>query len=224
MRCCGRTPSEQLQTPISGGAVVTDDSVVAVAGIREPGLDTRSENSGVYRFTLGAEAVASTTTTVEAADALVLEPNDQPCVGAPCDLEFVLKEPPAGLTPTATLEIATDPFEATVGASGLGEPPDWLRQGGPAESAGATEFGLFISDRDDNPTGGGLICILSEDDAPDGAEIGCAGMSIPRLADSYNRISIVAVEDADTEPTLADGFDRLVTTTSFDPPLAVADG
>jgi outer membrane protein assembly factor BamB len=215
---------EQLRTPISGGAVVAGDSLVAVAGIREPGLDTRSENSGVYRFTLGAEAVASTTTTVEAAEQLSLEPTDQPCVDATCELEFVLKEPPAGLTPTATLEIATDPFTATVGASGLGEPDQWLRPNGPASAAGATEFGLFISDRDDDPTGGGLICILSEDDAPEGAELGCSGSSIPRLASTYNRISVVAVQDADTEPTLADGFDRLVTTTSFDPPLTVVDG
>jgi hypothetical protein len=214
---------EELRTPISGGAVVLDDSLVAVAGIREPGLETRSENSGVYRFTLDAEEVSSTTTTVEAAESLTLEPTEQPCVGAPCEMEFVLKEPPAGLAPEVTLEIDTDPFSATIAATDLGEPEDWLRPGGPAEADGATEFGLFISDRDDNPTGGGLICILSADDAPDGSDLGCEGTSIPRLAATYNRISVVAVQDADTEPTLVDGFDRLVTTISFDPPLTVAD-
>jgi len=219
---------EVLRTPIAGGAVVVGDDLVAVAGIREPGLDTRSENSGVYRFTLGAEEVASTTTTAAAAEAITLEPTDQPCVGAPCDLEFELKEPPDGLDPVATLEVGADPFSVAVTASGLGEPEQWLRPGGVAEADGATEFGLFISDRDDDPAGGGLVCLLTEDavpeDAPPGTELGCEGTSIPRLAPSYNRISIVAVQDAETEPTLVDGFDRLVTTTSFDPPLTVVPG
>lgn len=216
---------EPLRTPISGGAVVAGDSLVAVAGIREPGLDTRSTESGVYRFTLDASGEATSTTAAsEAATDLVLEPSDQACVDEPCPLEFTLKEPPDGLAPEVTLEVGTDPFSATVAAAGLGDPADWLRPGGAAEADGATEFGLFISDRDDNPTGGGLLCVLSEDDAPADAELGCTASAIPRLAPTYNRISIVAVQDAETEPTLVDGFDRLVTTTSFDPPLTVAEG
>ena len=41
----------------------------------------------------------------------------------------------------------------------------------------------------------------------------------PRAGATYNRVTIVAIRGA-TMPSLADGFDRLVTTTSFTPPLA----
>jgi polyvinyl alcohol dehydrogenase (cytochrome) len=36
----------------AGGSAIVGDDVFTVAGIREPGLDKRSETSGVYRFTL----------------------------------------------------------------------------------------------------------------------------------------------------------------------------
>ncbi len=40
--------AEEMQGAVSGGSAVSGDEVFAVAGIREPGLDERSENSGVY--------------------------------------------------------------------------------------------------------------------------------------------------------------------------------
>ncbi|MGZ6995188.1 MAG: hypothetical protein ACXVIM_08250 [Acidimicrobiia bacterium] len=70
---------------------------------------------------------------------------------------------------------------------------------------------MFLSESDDNPTGG-LVCVLD-------ASFECTGNHIPRRGATYNRASIVAVKDAQTVPTLADGFERLVTTVSFDPPL-----
>jgi hypothetical protein len=42
---------------------------------------------------------------------------------------------------------------------------------------------------------------------------------IPVRSPSYNRLTILALADANTPPTLADGYDRLVVTHSFDPPL-----
>jgi hypothetical protein len=45
---------------------------------------------------------------------------------------------------------------------------------------------------------------------------------VPHRGATYNRVSIVAVKDPKTLPTLVDGFDRLVSTRSFDPPLAPA--
>jgi outer membrane protein assembly factor BamB len=44
----------ELSGAVSGGAVVVGDDVIAVAGIRAPGVDTTSDNSGVYRFSLGS--------------------------------------------------------------------------------------------------------------------------------------------------------------------------
>ncbi len=93
---------------------------------------------------------------------MVLEPNDSTCVGVPCDLfeaGITLRPAPAGLDPTASLEITTDPFRVTVRATGLGQPVDWLQPGSEAAAAGAEVFGLFISERDDNPIGG-VLCIL----------------------------------------------------------------
>ena len=76
---------------------------------------------------------------------------------------------------------------------------------------GATGFGVFMSESDDNPTGG-LVCVLGSDGS-------CTGTRIPRAGASYNRVTIVAMK-GNTMPSLVDGFDRLVTTTSFTPPLA----
>ena len=72
---------------------------------------------------------------------------------------------------------------------------------------------MFLSESDDNPTGG-LVCILD-------ADLDCTG-KLPRRGATYNRATLVAVKDAQTVPTLADGFERLVTTVSFDPPLQPA--
>jgi outer membrane protein assembly factor BamB len=208
--------SEEMMGAVSGGAAVAGDDVVAVAGIREPGLDEPSRTSGVYLFSLAGEPVASSTTTAAGARPLAnarLGPPFPPeCVDAPCPMSFDLKSSPEAPNPRATLTIDSDPFTITVEASGLGSPQAWLRPGSPAAEAGATEFGVFISDRDDDPTGGGLVCVLDDDGR-------CTGGTIPRAARTYNRITIVAVKDARTEPTLADGFDRLVSTISFDPPL-----
>jgi hypothetical protein len=73
---------------------------------------------------------------------------------------------------------------------------------------------MFLSESDDNPTGG-LVCILD-------AQLDCTGDHIPRKGATYNRATLVAVKDAKSTPTLADGFERLVTTVSFDPPLQPA--
>jgi hypothetical protein len=124
---------------------------------------------------------------------------------------FEIKTPPNGLTPTAELEITERPFRLRVQAEGLGPPQDWLRPDSPAAAVGANRYAVFMSESDDNPTGG-LVCVLD-------ADLRCSGSKIPRRGGTYNRVSIVAVQ-GDTLPTLADGFDRLVSTQSFDPPLA----
>jgi polyvinyl alcohol dehydrogenase (cytochrome) len=215
----------EMQGVVAGGPVIVGSDVFAVAGIREPGLEARSETSGVYRFSLGGAGTtatqAPTSSTGPRATGIVLEPNDEPCVGEPCDLfsrGITLRPAPTGLDPTATLEIDTDPFTVTLTASGLGRPTDWLQPGSPAAEAGAEVFGLFISERDDNPVGG-VLCILERAPADgDGAELGCSADSLPALT-RYNRMSLIALENAQTAPTLSDGPARLLVTISFDPPL-----
>ena len=203
-----------MKGAVSGGAAITREDVFAVAGIREPGLDKRSRSSGVYRFSLHGKRARihirrPTTSSTSSRSAA-----PQPCVGSPCPLGFELKKPPAGLTPSAQLEITERPFRVRVQADGLGPPAGWLRPGTPAATAGATAYAVFVSESDDNPTGG-LVCVLD-------AGFDCTGTHIPRRGATYNRVSIVAVKDRHTIPTLADGFERLVTTESFDPPLQPA--
>jgi len=137
----------------------------------------------------------------------------QACVGSPCDLftaGITLRPPPTGLDPSAILEVTTDPFRVTIRGSGLGQPSQWLQAGSPAAAAGATVFGLFISESDDNPVGG-VLCILD-------ASGSCTADSLPRLT-PYNRISLIALQGPDSVPTVSDGPPRLLATTSFTPPL-----
>ena len=214
--------SEEMQGAVSGGAVVSDDDLFAVAGIREPGLDERSETSGVYRFSLGADAVPTettpSTTAADGAGVTALEPAGLPCVDAPCPVDFEINEPPPGTRPELFVQLTADPLAIEVTATDLGAPEDWVRQGSAAARAGATRFGVFLSSRDDDPFGGGgLVCSWSE------GEDGCTGRSIPRYAASYNRLSVLAIVDETTEPTLSDGADRLVRTLSFDPPLRAVE-
>jgi polyvinyl alcohol dehydrogenase (cytochrome) len=206
--------SEELKGGVAGGAVVVGDSVVAVAGIREPGVEKKLKNSGVYLFSLSGRPVASSSTTTTRAPTATSVPEDagpRACVSSACALRFDLKKPPAGLQPAATLKVTVRPWAVEFKATGLGPPPGWLRPGSAAAQAGATVYGLFISESDDNPTGG-LVCVLDDD-------LGCTSRVIPRPGATYNRITLLALEDANAVPTLADGFDRLVVTQAFSPPL-----
>jgi hypothetical protein len=81
-----------------------------------------------------------------------------------------------------------------------------------AQQSGATRFGAFISESDDNPQGG-LLCVLD-------AEGSCTTRKIPRDGATYNRITVLAITDSNELPSPAEGVDRLVVTKSFDPPLA----
>ena len=214
--------SEEMQGAVSGGAVVSGDDLFAVAGIREPGLDERSETSGVYRFSLG-EATPSadttpSTTVAEAAAVTALEPQGLACADAPCPIDFEINDPPPGTRPELYVQLTADPLAIAVTAQDLGAPEDWVRQGSAAAGEGATRFGVFLSARDDDPFGGGgLICSWAE------GEDGCTGTAIPRFAPTYNRLSVLAIVDESTEPTLSDGADRLVRTLSFDPPLRAVE-
>jgi outer membrane protein assembly factor BamB len=208
--------SEEMMGAVSGGAVVTGDDVVAVAGIREPGRGNRSENSGVYRFSLDATPLASTTTT--AAPTTAVDPETeaqaaaQPCIAEPCDFNFDLtKERVGDDTGTGRISITLAPFSVEVEAEGLGPPSRWLRPGSAAAAAGASVYAVYLSQGTDNPIGG-LVCVLDDD-------FRCTGDEIPNPGVSYDRISVLAVEDSDEFPPIAEGFDRLVATNSFTIPF-----
>ena len=205
--------SHPMKGAVSGGAVISRADVFAVAGIREPGLDQRSRTSGVYRFSLTGKRARIHIKIPKSDAPRSTDPNAAPqsCVGSPCAMSFDLKQPPPGTTPTAELEITQDPWTVRVNADGLGPPAAWLRAGTQAAAEGATRYAVFLSERDDNPTGG-LICLLD-------AQLDCTTHRIPKRNATYNRLTIVAVRNADTIPTLADGFERLVTTSSFSPSL-----
>jgi polyvinyl alcohol dehydrogenase (cytochrome) len=218
--------SHEMMGGVAGGVAVAGDTIVAVAGIREPGLDNRSETSGVYAFTLADDAV--TTTTEPSGDALppstpAPPPEDPPptvpggpeCIGSPCAVPFgVLKEIPPGASPTMTLLVRPSPFRLEVRGDGLGDPNAWLRAGGEAEAKGAVTYGVFMTKSDDDPRGV-LVCVL------DGA-FDCVTDVLPDpLEAGYSRVSLLAIANSTRLPGTVEGFDRLVATIAFDPPLVL---
>jgi polyvinyl alcohol dehydrogenase (cytochrome) len=211
--------SDEVSGAVSGGPAIVGDDVFAVAGIREPGLRQRSRTSGVYRYSLRGKPVTSTTTRARPGGesrppATTVPATPQPCVGSPCDVRFDLVPPPAGTSPRMQLNVQIDPWRVDVKTEGLGDAAAWLRPGSVSAQAGATRYGVFISERDDNPQGG-LLCVLD-------AEGSCSTSRIPRAGVTYNRITILAITDSDALPSPAEGVDRLVVTKSFDPPLLPA--
>jgi hypothetical protein len=73
-------------------------------------------------------------------------------------------------------------------------------------------YAVYLSQGTDNPVGG-LVCVLDDD-------FGCTGDEVPNPGVTYDRISILAVDDPDEFPPIAEGFDRLVATNSFEIPFA----
>jgi polyvinyl alcohol dehydrogenase (cytochrome) len=220
--------SHTMPGAVAGGVAVTEDRVVAVSGIREPGTQSASDGSGVASFSIG-DAPGSTSTTAgdgtglppttvapPPADAPPAVPGDgRACVEAVCDLSFTLKEPPPGTAPRATLHVRPDPFRVEVRTEGLGAPDAWIRPGGDAARTGAVAYGVFLSVSDNNPVGS-LVCVLDGNGD-------CVSETRPDpLHDSYNRLSILAITDSLELPEPAEGFDRIVTTQDFTPPLVIA--
>ncbi len=212
--------SAELAAVIAGVPTIVGDSVYAVAGMYEPGSDTGTARAGVYRFSLDppppSESTTTSTTSATAESASVRVVDDgQPCIDETCDRSafLFLKEDPPGTAPDLELTITSDPFTVELVGRGFGPPEGWLREGGAATSAAT--YALFASESDDDPNGG-LICVL--DDRGDGS-IGCRGDAVPIPGRRYSRLSVLAVDDPSTLPGPAEGFDRLVATISFDPPL-----
>jgi len=205
---------QEMPGVVAGGVAVVGTDVYSPVGIREPGTDATSATSGVTRFSLDTQPVTSSrgapSTTRGPSTTRSAAP--QECVGTPCAVPFNLISPPPGITPVATLLVELDPWQVTFAATGLGPPSGWLRAGSDAASEGATSYALFISESDDNPQGG-LLCVLD-------ANLRCETERIPRADTTYNRITLLAVNDTSKLPSPAQGVDRLVTTISFDPLLA----
>ena len=186
-------------------------------GSREPGRGNKSKTSGVYRFSLDDEPVASTTTTRAPPTTVDAETESraaaQPCLASPCPMSFDLTaDRVGGDTGSGTIDITLAPFSVQVQAEGLGAPSRWLRAGSSAAAAGASEYAVYLSQGTDNPVGG-LVCVLDEN-------LACTGDEIPNVGVTYDRISILAVDDPGEFPPIAEGFDRLVTTNSFEIPFA----
>jgi polyvinyl alcohol dehydrogenase (cytochrome) len=215
--------SQQLGGGIAGGVVVTTNAVIAVAGIREPGVSAAGTDSGVYAFGLGPATSGTTKPstnatlppTTVAPPPTVPDPNapEHPrCISRPCDLDFSLKTPPAGLTPTMNVHLQAKPFRIEARADDLGDPNAWLRAGSPAAKKGAVTYGVFVSD---DSLKGSLLCVLD-------ANFDCVNDTVPAsLRPSYNRISVLAIANTPTLPSAAEGFDRLVTTISLEQPVSL---
>jgi polyvinyl alcohol dehydrogenase (cytochrome) len=207
--------SKELRGGVAGGAAIVGDDVIAVAGIREPGVGNRNRNSGVYRFSLRGKPVASAPTTTKPPPPTPPNPQaaQQSCVASPCNLNFDLtRERVANETGSGSVQVSLDPFRVVVQAEGLGDPNRWLRPGSAAQRAGATTYAVYLSQGTDNPTGG-LVCTLD-------ANNDCTATKLPgRRGATYDRISILAVKDPKTLPSLSEGFDRLVTTNALEIPI-----
>jgi polyvinyl alcohol dehydrogenase (cytochrome) len=209
--------SKELRGGVAGGAAIAGDDVIAVAGIREPGVGNRNRNSGVYRFSLRGKPVASAPTTTKPPPPTPPNPQaaQQACVASPCNINFDLtRERVANDTDTGTgtAQISLDPFRVVVRADGLGDPNRWLRPGSAAQQAGATTYAVYLSQGTDNPTGG-LLCTLD-------ASFDCTATKLPgRRGATYDRLTILAVKAPTRLPSLGEGFDRLVTTNGLEIPI-----
>jgi polyvinyl alcohol dehydrogenase (cytochrome) len=207
--------SKELRGGVAGGAAIVGDDVIAVAGIREPGVGNRNRNSGVYRFSLRGKPVASAPPTTKPPPPTPPNPQaaQQACVASPCNLNLDLtRERVANETGTGTVQVSLDPFRVVVHAEGLGDPNRWLRPGSAAQRAGATTYAVYLSQGTDNPTGG-LVCTLD-------ANNDCTATKLPgRRGATYDRISILAVKDPKALPSLSEGFDRLVTSNGLEIPI-----
>jgi hypothetical protein len=154
-----------------------------------------------------------TTATTEPAGPLDPAALAQPCVADACALSFDLTaDRVGGDVGSGTLRIEAEPFRVSVEADGLGEPQRWLRPGSAAAGVGAQVYGVYLSQGTDNPVGG-LVCVL--DDAFD-----CTGDENPLPGAKYDRISILAVDEAGELPSITEGFDRMVATNSITVPFA----
>jgi hypothetical protein len=208
---------------VAGGTVVNGSTVVAVAGIREPGVDPAGTESGVYAFAL---ADASATTSTERAEPTLPPSTKAPpptappanptagpkCIAEPCSFGFLLKDPPPGTNPTLTVHLTPEPFHVDVRGDGLGDPNAWIRPGGKAAKDGAVTYALFGSD---DALNGSLLCVLD-------ADFDCVSDTLPRdLRPNYNRLSLLAIANTPVLPSAAEGFDRLVTTESLDEPVSL---
>ena len=213
--------SQQLAGGIAGGVAVTGDLVVAVAGIREPGVDAAGTQAGVYAFELGPAGATTTTaptlgtlppTTVAPPPTTPASPSsdETKCIGVPCPVSFTLKAAPAGTKPTMTIHLDPQPFRIEVRAESLGNPNAWLRKDSPAAKKGAVTFGVFASDDSLN---GSLLCVLD-------GNFDCVNTVAPaHPRPDYNRISILAIANTPDLPSATEGFDRLVTTVALDKPV-----
>ncbi|MDG2026633.1 MAG: PQQ-binding-like beta-propeller repeat protein [Acidimicrobiales bacterium] len=209
---------QTLAVPSSGGVASFGDDVWAVTGFVEPG-SAPSTRSGIYRFTLDPDAGPTIEIGADGTENEELEPGealrlvDPPdrCVVESCPIAFGLKDPPPDADPVIEMRITADPFSLTVTATGLGDPAGWIPEGTATAGVGASVYGVMISERDDNPNGG-FVCILDESGT-------CTGSTVPNPGASYSRISILALVNVDVVPDALDGFNRLVETISFNPPL-----
>ena len=215
----------EMKGVVAGGPAVVGDDVYAVAGIREPGLEGRSENSGVYRFSLPEARArpAAPTLSVDRpprpaprATDLVLEPTHPDLRRqrrATCSRTGItLRPPPAGLQPTATLEIDHRPVPGHGPRHRSRHADQWLQDGSPARRRrrhGVRPVHLRERRQPDRRRAV----------HPRRRPTACTTDSLPRLT-TYNRISLLALEGPDSRPDAAPtARPRLIVTTSFDPPL-----
>ncbi|MCU1428815.1 MAG: hypothetical protein JWL83_2815 [Actinomycetia bacterium] len=215
--------SQQLAGGVAGGAVISGDTVVAVAGIREPGVKPVGTDAGVYAFELGSATTANSTAppsptlppSTHAPPPTAPTPNSvagAKCIAQECSFEFTLKTPPAGTEPSLTVHLTPTPFHVDVRGAGLGDPNEWIRPGGAAAKTGAVTYALFGSD---DALKGSLLCVLD-------AAFDCVNNTVPTgLRPSYNRLSLLAIANTPVLPSAAEGYDRLVATMSLDQPVSL---
>jgi polyvinyl alcohol dehydrogenase (cytochrome) len=214
--------SQEMPGAVAGGAAVVGNDVVVVAGLREPGDSNPNRTAGVHRFTLdevdapqedAPDSSTTSTTLAESAEPIDPAALEQPCVAEPCPLSFELTgDRVGGDTGEGTVRIEARPFRVTVEAEGLGAPDRWLRPGSAAAGSGAQLYGVYLSEGTDNPVGG-LVCVLDDD-------FDCTGTDNPLPGARFDRLSILAVDEAGELPSLTEGFDRMVATNSLAVPFA----
>ena len=140
------------------------------------------------------------------------QPARSPCIGSPCPCHSPSSPCRPGSRPSGRSRSRPTRSASTIHASpGSASPSSGSTAGSPAAGEGATVFGLFISESDDNPVGG-LLCILD-----------AVGTCTGRLAAPAGHLQPHHAARPEGRPRRSrppsDGLARLITTISFDPPL-----
>ena len=210
--------SDEVSGAVSGGPAIVGDDVFAVAGIREPGLAQALTHERRVPLLAAREARRRARRRDRGARS-----RPRPTSAAPAAHRRSASAHRATSPSTSSSRRRAHAADAARGArsirgtstsrpTGLGDPAAWLRPGSLAAATGRDAVRRVHLRERRQPTGRAALRARRRRER--------ARHEDPAAGATYNRITVLAITDSNELPSPAEGVDRLVVTTSFDPPLA----